>query len=226
MLNIELSLSGFFTAPDQETLLTPGKLLNISALDPLLPTLLITTLCLCVLSVLTYHSLALAWEVFWASRWSPSPLDPSAEVVLTVREKRWEKQVWTNPHVFFFWVLVYSADVVLTYVTLHSLFMVLLGYGGDLGNGSVKTLGCSRPSLPPCLVHSMFRQGMDKQIKGGVVVEGWFEGLRGLNECADFMFGLLQPEGLQLSLNLLQDQHVFFFLEVDRKVEDTPPGDG
>ena len=40
------------------------------------------------------------------------------------------------------------------------------------------------------------------------------------------MLGLLQPEGLQLSLNLLQDQHVFFFLEVDQKVEDTPPGDG
>ena len=72
----------------------------------------------------------------------------------------------------------------------------------------------------------MFRQGMDKQVKGGVVVEGWFKGLRGLNECADFMLGLLQPEGLQLSLNLLQDQHVFFFLEVDQKVEDTPPGDG
>ena len=50
----------------------------------ILPTLLITTLCLCILSVLTYHSLALAWEVFWASKWSPLLLDPSAEVVLTI----------------------------------------------------------------------------------------------------------------------------------------------
>ena len=52
---------------DQGTLMTTGELLNISALDPLLPTLLITTLCLCVLLVITYHSLILAWDVFWAS---------------------------------------------------------------------------------------------------------------------------------------------------------------
>ena len=60
-----------------------GEFLNISALDPLLPTFLIATLCLCAFSVITYYSLAIAWEVFWASRRSPSPLDPSAEVVLT-----------------------------------------------------------------------------------------------------------------------------------------------
>ena len=41
------------------------------------------TLCLCTLSVITYYSLAIAWEVFWASRRSPSLLDPSAGVVLT-----------------------------------------------------------------------------------------------------------------------------------------------
>ena len=63
--------------------MTIGELFNVSALDPLLPTFLIATLCLCALSVTTYYSLALAWEVFWASRRSPSPLDPSAEVVLT-----------------------------------------------------------------------------------------------------------------------------------------------
>ena len=63
--------------------MTTGEFLNISALDPLLPTFLIATLCLCALSVITYYSLAIAWEVFWASRRSPSPLDPSAEVVLT-----------------------------------------------------------------------------------------------------------------------------------------------
>ena len=80
---LELSLSGFLTASDQGSLTTIGELLNISALDPLLPTFLIATLCLCVLSVITYYSLAIAWEVFWASRRSPSPLDPSAEVVLT-----------------------------------------------------------------------------------------------------------------------------------------------
>ena len=80
---LELSLSGFLTASDQGSLTTIGELLNISALDPLLPTFLIATLCLCALSVITYYSLAIAWEVFWASRRSPSPLDPSAEVVLT-----------------------------------------------------------------------------------------------------------------------------------------------
>ena len=84
MSNLELSLSSFLTVSDQGTLSTFGELLNISALDPLLPTLLITSLCLCVLSVLTYHSLALTWEVFWASRQSPSLLNPSTEVVLTV----------------------------------------------------------------------------------------------------------------------------------------------
>src|ERR1700753_2864484 len=80
---LRVSLSGFLTAPDQGSLTTIGELFNVSALDPLLPTFLIATLCLCVLSVVTYYSLALAWEVFWASRRSPSPLDPSAEVVLT-----------------------------------------------------------------------------------------------------------------------------------------------
>ena len=68
MPNLELSLSGFLTAPDEGTLLTFGELFNISALNPLLPTLLITTLCLCILLTLTYYSLILAWEVFWASR--------------------------------------------------------------------------------------------------------------------------------------------------------------
>ena len=63
--------------------MTIGEFRNVSALDPLLPIFLIATLYLCVLSVITYHSLALAWEVFWASRRSPSLLDPSAEVVLT-----------------------------------------------------------------------------------------------------------------------------------------------
>ena len=82
---LRVSLSGFLTASDQGSLTTIGELFNISALDPLLPTFLITTLCLCVLSVITYYSLALAWEVFWASRQSPSLLDPSAEVVLTHR---------------------------------------------------------------------------------------------------------------------------------------------
>ena len=64
--------------------MTTGELLNISALDPLLPTFLIATLCLSTLSVITYYSLALAWDVFWASRRSPLPLDPSTEVVLTI----------------------------------------------------------------------------------------------------------------------------------------------
>ena len=81
---LELSLSGLLTAPDQGSLTTPGELFNISALDPLLPTLLIATLCLCALLTVLYYSLVVAWEVFWASRRSPSPLDPSAEVVLTV----------------------------------------------------------------------------------------------------------------------------------------------
>src|ERR1700753_2650605 len=84
MLILELSLSGSSTASDQGSLMTIGELLSISALDPLLPTLLIATLCLCVLLTILYYSLAVAWEVFWATRRSPSPLDPSAEVVLTL----------------------------------------------------------------------------------------------------------------------------------------------
>ena len=83
MLILELSLSGFLTVSDQGSLTTIGELLNISALDPLLPTFLIATLCLCILSIITYHSLVLAWDVFWASWQSPLLLDPSAEVVLT-----------------------------------------------------------------------------------------------------------------------------------------------
>ena len=81
---LRVSLSGSLTASGQGSPTTIGEFLNISVLDPLLPTFLIATLCLCALSVITYYSLALAWEVFWASRRSPSPLDPSAEVVLTV----------------------------------------------------------------------------------------------------------------------------------------------
>src|ERR1700753_689158 len=80
---LRVSLSGLLTAPDQGSLTTLGELFNISALDPLLPTLLIATLCLCVLLTILYYSLVVAWEVFWASRRSPSPLDPSAEMVLT-----------------------------------------------------------------------------------------------------------------------------------------------
>src|SRR6201992_3998373 len=82
---LRVSLSGFLTASDKGSLTTIGELFNISALDPLLPTLLIATLCLCVLLTIFYYSLVIAWEVFWASRRSPSPLDPSAEVVLTIR---------------------------------------------------------------------------------------------------------------------------------------------
>ena len=81
---LRVSLSGLLTASDQGSLTTFGELFNISALDPLLPTLLIATLCLCALLTILYYSLVVAWEVFWASRRSPSPLDPSAEVVLTV----------------------------------------------------------------------------------------------------------------------------------------------
>ena len=80
---LRVSLSGFLTASDQGPLTMIGELLNISTLDPLLPTFLIATLCLCTLSVITYYSLAIAWEVFWASRRSPLLLDPSTEVVLT-----------------------------------------------------------------------------------------------------------------------------------------------
>ena len=64
---LELSLNGFLTVSDQGSLTTTGELFNISALDPLLPTFLIATLCLCALSVITYYSLAVTWEVFWAS---------------------------------------------------------------------------------------------------------------------------------------------------------------
>ena len=81
---LRVSLSGSSTASDPGSLTTTGELFNISALDPLLPTLLITTLCLCVLLTILYYSLAIAWEVFWATRQSPSLLDPSAEVVLTL----------------------------------------------------------------------------------------------------------------------------------------------
>ena len=81
---LRVSLSGLLTASDQGSLTTFGELLNISTLDPLLPTLLIATLCLCALLTILYYSLVVAWEVFWASRRSPSPLDPSAEVVLTL----------------------------------------------------------------------------------------------------------------------------------------------
>ena len=64
---LELSLSGSLTVSEIRVT-TTGEFLNISALDPLLPTFLIATLCLCALSVITYYSLAVAWEVFWASR--------------------------------------------------------------------------------------------------------------------------------------------------------------
>ena len=81
---LELSLSSFLTASESGSLMTTGEFFDVSALDPLLSTFLIATLCLCVLSVITYYSLAVTWEVFWASQRSPLPLDPSAEVVLTV----------------------------------------------------------------------------------------------------------------------------------------------
>ena len=83
MSNLEISLSGSLTASDQGTLPMSGELFNISALDPLLPTFLIATLCLCVLLTVAYYSLLVCWDSFWASRRSPSPLDHSAEVVLT-----------------------------------------------------------------------------------------------------------------------------------------------
>ena len=81
---LELSLSSSLTASEQGSLMMTGELLNISALDPLLPTFLIATLCFCILSVITYYSPVIAWEVFWVSQQSPSLLDPSTEVVLTV----------------------------------------------------------------------------------------------------------------------------------------------
>ena len=62
MLTLELSLSSSLTASEQGSLTTTGEFLNVSALDPLLPTFLIATLCLCALSVITYYSLAVAWE--------------------------------------------------------------------------------------------------------------------------------------------------------------------
>ena len=94
---LELSLSSFLTASDKGSLTTIGELFNVSALDPLLPTLLIATLCLCVLLTIFYYSLVVAWEVFWASRQSPSPLDPSAEVVLT-ETGMWLVQPELTPH--------------------------------------------------------------------------------------------------------------------------------
>ena len=84
---LRVSLSGLLTASDQGSLTTFGELFNISALDPLLPTLLIATLCLCALLTILYYSLVVAWEVFWATRRSPSPLDPSTEVVLTASSR-------------------------------------------------------------------------------------------------------------------------------------------
>ena len=104
---LELSLSGSLTVSEQGSLTTIGEFLNVSALDPLLPTFLITTLCLCALSMITYYSLVIAWEVFWASQQSPSLLDLSAEVVLTdvvrdrekgvsVGEKIREKYDWCS----------------------------------------------------------------------------------------------------------------------------------
>ena len=83
MSNLEFSLSSSLTASEQGTLSTLEELFNISALDPLLPTPLLAALSLCVLSVLAYYSLALTWELFWASRQSPLPLDLPTEVVLT-----------------------------------------------------------------------------------------------------------------------------------------------
>ena len=80
---LRVSLSSFLTVSDKGSLTTIGELFNISALDPLLPTLLIATLCLCALLTILYYSLVVAWEVFWASQRSPLLLDPSAEVVLT-----------------------------------------------------------------------------------------------------------------------------------------------
>ena len=93
MLTLELSLSGSLTTSDQGSLTTIGGLFNISTLDPLLPTFLIATLCLCALSVITYYSLALAWEVFWASQRSPLLLDLSAEVVLTIANPRFDSNM-------------------------------------------------------------------------------------------------------------------------------------
>ena len=104
---LRVSLSGLLTVSDQGSLTTPGELFNVSALDPLLPTLLIATLCLCVLLTIFYYSLAVAWEVFWASRRSLSPLDPSAEVVLTStitslasgRVLNFPESILTNPSI-------------------------------------------------------------------------------------------------------------------------------
>ena len=64
---LRVSLSGSSTASDPGSLTTTGELFNISTLDPLLPTLLIATLCLCVLLTILYYSLTIAWEVFWAT---------------------------------------------------------------------------------------------------------------------------------------------------------------
>ena len=95
--NLELSLSSSLTVSDPGTLSMFGELFNIFALDPLLPTLLIIALCLHILSVLTYHSLVLGWELFWTSIQSPSPLDPSTEVVLTDMEIHIWEDAWKQP---------------------------------------------------------------------------------------------------------------------------------
>ena len=68
MFNLELSLSGSLMVSDQGSLTNIGELFNISTLDPLIPTLLIATLCLCTLLTILYYSLTVAWEVFWASQ--------------------------------------------------------------------------------------------------------------------------------------------------------------
>ena len=65
---LRVSLSSFLTVSDQGSPTTIGELFNISTLDPLLPTLLITALCLCILLTILYYFLAIAWEVFWATR--------------------------------------------------------------------------------------------------------------------------------------------------------------
>ena len=133
MLILELSLSSSLTASEQGSLMTTGELLNVSTLDPLLPTFLITTLCLCALSVITYYSLVVAWEVFWASQWSPSLLDPSTEVVLTV----WGECQETRTLVIFFPSIPSLAD------TLPSYFLLWFPYTQP-----------NKPliPIPPCLL--------------------------------------------------------------------------
>ena len=133
MLILELSLSGSLTASEQGSLMTIGEFLNISTLDPLLSTFLIATLCLCVLSVITYYSLVVAWEVFWASQQSPSPLDSSAEVVLTVLVLQ-----------SFVVMLVglYSASTILSYIvavrTWHIVHSIPWNIGGPEMDATIK----------------------------------------------------------------------------------------